>query len=87
MQTVARMRRRRRATVTHPRAISKLLMSFLIFHISTLRSEVVSSPLVVILVEKTSRQSTAEAADYLMDSENIITYSDSTYTIIGILLF
>jgi len=33
---------------THPRAISRLLMSFLIFHISTLRSEVVSSPLVVI---------------------------------------
>lgn len=34
---------------THPLAISKLLMSFLIFHISTLRSEVVSSPLVVIV--------------------------------------
>jgi len=35
-------------SVTHPLAISRLLMSFLIFHISTLRSEVVSSPLVVI---------------------------------------
>lgn len=33
---------------THPLAISRLLISFLIFHISTLRSDVVSSPLVVI---------------------------------------
>lgn len=42
-----------RCTVTqarsHPLAISKLLISFLIFHISTFRSEVVSSPLVVIV--------------------------------------